>query len=515
MAQAQRATRGSTPDRKVISSVMPAVVQIVALKQGFMGQMAPAWTGSGTIVDPSGLILTNCHVANPRALGMSAPAADVLAVAITQRSDEPPAITYVAQVAAQAPELDLAVLRIVAGSDGKPVKNLNLPYVPLGDSDTLELGDVLSIFGYPGIGGETVTFTSGSVAGFTSEPKVKERRAWIKTDATIAGGNSGGTAVNDEGELVGIPTQAAAGSGVTPVDARPVVDTNRDGRIDQRDTPMAIGGFINGLRPVNLAKPLLAQAGYRGVGATAAPPVAPQPSAPAKPAGVTPAPVPAAASEPRILNLVFSSQVTADGRPINPAAILPSGGKSVYASFEYQGFKNGLAWMQVWTMNGKVVVQNQAQWTDGASGRKTLNLANRDGLPDATYQLIITVNNQVVGQGEVVIGKRVDDTDTEVSGQVVDSRTNRGVPDALVIALKPNVRVQQFLQTQSKDMAFTSARTDRNGQFTFPQQLPKGQAYSLIVVARGYRDLAIEGALRVTANAPEHAQINPIPLQAE
>ncbi len=516
MAKLERATRGSTPDREIIQKVMPAVVQIVALKQGFIGQMSPAWTGSGTVVDPSGLILTNCHVANPRAMGMSAPAADVLAVAVTQRSDEPPAITYVAQVVTQAPELDLAVLRVVSGTDGKPVKNLNLPFVPLGDSDTLELGDVLSIFGYPGIGGETVTFTSGSVAGFTGEANVKERRAWIKTDATIAGGNSGGTAVNDDGALVGVPTQAAAGSGVTPVDARPVVDTNRDGRIDQRDTPMAIGGFINGLRPVNLAKPLLAKAGYRGAGAAAAPQVSPpKPSTPAKPAGVTPAPVPAAMTGPRVLNLVFSSQVTSDGRPINPAAMLPSGGKSIYASFEYQGFKNGLAWSQVWTMNGKPVVQNQAKWADGVSGRKTLNLANRDGLPDATYQLILTVSNQVVGQGEVVIGKRVDDTDTEVSGQVVDSRTNRGIPDALVIALKPNVRVQQFLQTQSKDLALTSARTDRNGQFTFPQQLPKAQAYSVIVVARGYRYMAIEGALRITANAPEHAQINPIPLQAE
>ena len=513
MAKLERATRGSNPDREILAKVMQGVVQIVALKQGFMGQMSPAWTGSGTIVDPSGLILTNCHVANPRALGMSAPAADVLAVAVTQRSDDPPAITYIAQVAAQAPELDLAVLRIVAGADGRPVKGLSLPFVPLGDSDTLELGDVLSIFGYPGIGGETVTFTSGSVAGFTSEQHINDRRAWIKTDATIAGGNSGGTAVNDDGYLVGVPTQAAAGAGVTPVDARPVVDTNRDGRIDQRDTPMAIGGFINGLRPVNLAKPLLAQAGYRGAtGATA-----PQPSAPARPSVVPPAPAPAApkAAGPRVANLVFCTQVTADGRPINPAAILPSGGKSIFASFEYQGFQNGLAWSQVWTMNGNPVVQNQGQWTDGASGRKTLNLSNRDGLPDATYQLIITVNNQVVGQGEVVIGRRVDDTDTEVSGQVVDSETGRGISEALVIVLNPGVSVQQFLQTQRKELAFTSARTGANGQFTFPKQLPKGQAYGLIVVARGYRDMAIESALRVTANAPEHAQINPIALQPE
>ena len=148
-------------------------------------------------------------------------------------------------------------MRITHDVKGRPVKRLKLPCVTLGDSDEMELGDKISIFGYPGIGGETVTYTAGNVAGFSGEKGVREPRAWIKTDATIAGGNSGGTAVNQHGRLIGIPTQAAAGSGVTPVDARPVLDTNKDGRIDQRDTPMAIGGFINGLRPLNLAIDLL------------------------------------------------------------------------------------------------------------------------------------------------------------------------------------------------------------------------------------------------------------------
>ena len=61
-------------DRQEVKNVMRCVVQIVALRQAFMGNMSPAWTGSGTIVDPSGLILTNCHVANPRAMGMPCPA---------------------------------------------------------------------------------------------------------------------------------------------------------------------------------------------------------------------------------------------------------------------------------------------------------------------------------------------------------------------------------------------------------------------------------------------------------
>jgi hypothetical protein len=74
------------------------------------------------------------------------------------------------------------------------------------------------------------------------------------------------------------------------------------------------------------------------------------------------------------------------------------------------------------------------------------------------------------------------------------------------------VQVQDFLDQQSKDMAFTSTRSDRSGRFTFPEQLIKGQAYGLVVVARGYRDLAIEGALRIGPQAPEKAQMNPIPM---
>jgi len=498
------------PDREVIERAMPAVVQIVALRQQFLGNLSPSWTGSGTIVDSSGLILTNCHVANPRAMGMPAPPADRLAVAITQRSDEPPALTYFVEIVAQSPALDLAVLRIVVGLDGRPVGKLNLPSIPVGDSDELELGDTLSIFGYPGIGGETVTFTSGSVAGFSKEQGVRDRRAWIKTDATIAGGNSGGTALNHKGELIGIPTQAAAGAGITPVDARPVVDTTGDGRVDHRDTPMAVGGFINGLRPIKLAKSMLAKAGMQvaGAGIAEAAPMAPPPKPkprrqPRKPSG------------PTFSNLVFSSRVTRDSRPINPAAVLPSGGKEVFATFEYDGMRNGMAVTQVWAKDGETIASEQTKWKDGPRGRKTLHVGNPNGLPDGQYHLVIGVGGQVVVEGEVILGRRVEDTDTQVSGQVVDAASERGIADALVIALRPGVRVRDFARRQRKDMAYTSARTDAQGRFTFPKQLPKGQAYSLVVASRGYRDLGIESALRIGGSAPEHAQLNPIPLVQE
>lgn len=504
--------RGQLPEPDIIKQCLPAVIQVVALKSGLLGGTSTAWTGSGTIVDPRGIILTNCHVANPRAMGMPAPNASKLGVAITTRSDEPPALTYLAEILVQSPELDLAVIRIVSDLSGKRVRSLNLPYIPIGDSDNLELADNLAIFGYPGIGGQTVTFTSGSVAGFNKQPNVNVRRAWIKTDATIAGGNSGGTAVNHDGYLVGIPTQAAAGTGINPVDARPVVDTNRDGRVDMRDSPIAIGGFINGLRPVNLAKPLLSKAGVKvsGAGSRTKVPMQVQQRSGSSSSDASSKSTTRGA---RFGNLVFSSRVTKDGRPINPADVMPSRSRSLYATFDFAGMRKGTAWGQTWLLNGKPVLQNQGKWSDGPSGRKTVSLSNKKGLPDGEYHLVLTVRKQVASEGKVAVGRMVRDTDTEVSGSVANARNGRPVSDALVIALKPGVSVNDFVRYKKREMAFTTAKTDRRGAFTFPQQLPKGEAYSLVVVAKGYKDLVVESGLRVSSEAPEKARMNPIPLQ--
>ena len=64
-----------------------------------------------------------------------------------------------------------------------------------------------------------------------------------------------------------------------------------------------------------------------------------------------------------------------------------------------------------------------------------------------------------------------------------------------MIALKPGVRASDFVRSQDPNMAVISTKTKRNGNFTFPKQLQKGSAYGLVVVARGYRDMVIEGAL--------------------
>jgi hypothetical protein len=519
---AQSHSTSAPPEREIIDRAIKACVQIVALKKGLMGGMSTAWNGSGTMVHPAGIILTNCHVANPRAMGMPAPAADRLAIAITDRSDEPPVISYFAEIMAQVPQLDLAVLRIVAGVDGRPVKKLNLPFLPVGNSDQMDLGESLSIFGFPGIGGDTLTYTQGTVAGFTRQEGVKGR-AWIKTDATIAGGNSGGTAVNHFGYLVGIPTQAAAGTGVTPVDARPVVDTNRDGRVDHRDTPMAIGGFINGLRPVNLAAPLLQKIGvsiehdidqHIHEFETAAPPPPPKST---KKRATSRSAAPAAPAElvddSPFDALMFASRVTRDGRPVAPSNLFSSGGKEIFATFEYEGMKNGAAWSQVWSVDGKKILDKDGRWEDGAAGRKVIRLANPKGLPDGTYHLVLTVGRGVEAEGKVSVGKVAEDMNTQVSGQIVDAQTGKGVRGATLVVLKPGVGVRDFAKTRDRAQVYTSDQCDAKGRFQLPQQLMKGQSYGLMVLADGYQDIGVDRGLSLNEDSPERVQVGPIPLQ--
>ncbi len=245
-----------TPAAPPLTDHVPyrAVVQILA-ETRFAGRLEPVWSGSGTIIDPRGFILTNAHVA----LSDDEERVDALQILLTEAEDKPPVPRYYAEVVRADEQLDIAILRIVTDLDGNPVnpEDLHLPYVRLGDSDKLHLGQPLTILGYPGIGGNTITLTRGEVSGFTAEEGYGDR-AFIKTSATIAGGNSGGMVANNQGELVAIPTMLGSGdvSGDV-VDCRYLADTNGDGVIDEDDACVPTGGFINALRPINLAKPMI------------------------------------------------------------------------------------------------------------------------------------------------------------------------------------------------------------------------------------------------------------------
>ncbi len=166
------------------------------------GDFEPVATGSGTIVDEEGLILTNYHVVDPDGVG----AYDDIAIYAAEDPNDVPHLTYFGGLAAWDEELDLAIVRITRNRNGIDIdpEALDLKAVNLGDLDSIDIGDDLTVLGYPAIGEGSLELTRGSVSGFLSSEG--RRQAWIKTDARIAAGNSGGGAFDERGYLVGVPT---------------------------------------------------------------------------------------------------------------------------------------------------------------------------------------------------------------------------------------------------------------------------------------------------------------------
>ena len=190
--------------REVRNLLLKTVVQIAPWDDE-AEDLVP-WTGSGTIISPKGHILTNYHVVGDlesrqnfkwHAILMSRPNA----------VDQPPEATYWARYIDGDPTYDLAILQIKEYANEEPIPNdLTFPALPIGDSNNLFLGDMITVIGYPSISGSTITFTRGIMSGWVGEDFQSGGKQWIKTDAKISRGSSGGTAVNDQGELIGIPT---------------------------------------------------------------------------------------------------------------------------------------------------------------------------------------------------------------------------------------------------------------------------------------------------------------------
>lgn len=258
-------------DPIILGHAVDAAVQLSIVVRGTVDDREQViWyaVGSGTIVSPDGLILTNNHLIAPAGVndklaeleqqlaaeGKEAhlevePDRFMVAASDGRHLPEP---RYLAWVAATDPELDLAILRIDADRDGVPIDGAALSFsaIPLGDSDAMNLGDPVHVFGFPAIGSGSLTYTSGVVSGFLFEEGI-DGTAWINSDAVTSGGNSGGAALNSAGELVGIPTSGSA------LDCR-VGDTNRDGAIGPEDVGcLPTGGSLTQLRPINLVRPLL------------------------------------------------------------------------------------------------------------------------------------------------------------------------------------------------------------------------------------------------------------------
>jgi putative serine protease PepD len=184
-APARSVQRPAGSVSSVAAHVLPSVVQIkVDTTQG-------SATGSGFVIDAAGLLVTNNHVVSGAKGRVS-----VLFIDGT---------TTTAEVVGTSPSYDLAVLR---------VKAKNLTALPLGNSDSIVIGDPVIAVGSPlGLSG---TVTSGIISAKNRPVTAGERGTnensyinAIQTDAAINPGNSGGPLVDLDGEVIGVNSAIA------------------------------------------------------------------------------------------------------------------------------------------------------------------------------------------------------------------------------------------------------------------------------------------------------------------
>ena len=144
--------------------------------------------GSGFIIDPSGIIVTNNHVVK-----------DAKTVSVTLSDG----VSYPAKIIGTDPKTDLAVLRINAGHP--------LPFVQLGNSADVEPGEWVVALGNPfGLGG---TVTAGIVSALGRDIGDGPYDKFIQIDAPINEGNSGGPLFDQRGNVIGINTAILSPSG--------------------------------------------------------------------------------------------------------------------------------------------------------------------------------------------------------------------------------------------------------------------------------------------------------------
>jgi S1-C subfamily serine protease len=197
-------------------------------KSSYVRRNVEVGTGSGFVIAPSGLVLTNRHVVRDEPVRRVVDGYEAEITLESKRIEVAigpggSVVVLDGAVVAEDAELDLAVLQVTAA---------DLPYLPFGDSDAVDPGRPVQVLGFPfgrqvevgrrSEGGvlPQVTVTAGSLSA-AREDEEGDRR-YLQTDAAVQPGNSGGPMLDEEGYAVGVvrmkiardATAAGAGFGI-------------------------------------------------------------------------------------------------------------------------------------------------------------------------------------------------------------------------------------------------------------------------------------------------------------
>jgi S1-C subfamily serine protease len=436
------------PEPAAVSDVgmelIRGTVKIIAFKDG-----QPRWSGSGTVVSKDGLVITNAHVAYPVAPGLAVlyvslrlvqgGAPDALVVAVNESEDTAPIPRYLAELRKVDGYLDVAIIEITTNLDGSPVDKdkLDLPAISLGDSDRLHADGEIRVFGFPAAGDETITVTRGRVSGFTNDPKIPGR-GWIKTDALVTQGNSGGLAADADGKIIGVPTQAPS--------------------VDQ--------GGLSRVRPVNLIKPMLLTVREEPVVLT------------------TYLTVGSGAE-----NLTLASWLDDPIGGQLPVVDYPEGTTRLSAHMAYRGMTDGEDILTIWTNQlGQFSDLQQDVWSRGPEGDALIvNLYSQQPLEAGQYLLRIFAGPslQPIGAAATTVGGML------LTGRVRSAADASPIPGAQLVALKPGTDPAAWSAAPVDEAVAAFAIADDDGEFRMSNRIASGQAYPVLVAAAKFQPIQL------------------------
>lgn len=196
-----------------------------ATVQVFVSDASGEWcyTGSGFFALGDGVVVTNAHV-------VTDDECKVLSIGLVDETGDRIVTEIPASLVVKSDSIDLAVLKV------DPTKVDEYPRLEISERPA-KRGDEVRVFGFPGIGGPTITATSGIISGIDEETAYP----FYKTSADINPGNSGGPAVDAKGRVVGVATAGY----------RQEIECEED-----ESTCFASGSSLGLLRPISWLKEL-------------------------------------------------------------------------------------------------------------------------------------------------------------------------------------------------------------------------------------------------------------------
>ena len=379
-------TLAQAPDRFDIERIEQATVFLLQVEI-VNDELITKCAGTGTLVRPEGIILTNAHhtVPNESCDG------DTIIVSLSTDPTSPPLPRFRAEVIQSNIGLDLALLKITRELDGRLIDPDNFPpfpFVDLADSADIALDDTITVVGYPTLGNDAIQAVRGTITGFIAEPSGGDK-SWMKTSAVIPSVMSGGGVYDRDGRLVAIPTAAPSDFDSSNVTCQLIDDTNRDGIINAADTCVPIGAPITALRPAEFARPLIRAA---AIGLDVE--IISRPSIEEELGG-----------EPEFNRLFFTSAINND-LPTSVVGRLPAGTSSLFLVFDYENLTPETVYELRVTIDGvpdQTFGLSPVRWSGGRSGLWYIGSANQP-FPNGIYEYRLFVDGRPAGSQQIEIG---------------------------------------------------------------------------------------------------------------